>query len=977
MQPRRPKHKIWGLESQMDASVVESSGTREFGTTEDQADANVAHDVHLAPGDMNADMSPVMTTGYSQEIRDFLAKPIRIDDFTISPGVDLGKRVYNLSEFLHSDETTNLQLGDIWWDKLKGYYGVKGTFKVRVQINSQPFQCGRMLLVFEPMKAEMAYANSESSAFRRQANLTTLTQLPRVELDYATQTECEMSVPYRTLSSFYNLLNRTGTWGVVTLMEYLPLRVGMQQEPIDVTVWLSLEDAEMAAPTIPVEKGVRPKIKLESQMASDEKSTGPIERAMGTVAKVSTIFENIPYISTIAKPVTWASNIAAKVCSVFGWSRPQNTDMICRFNDTYMQYQTNCNGVDNAFNLGLFADASVNDIPAFGGTLIDEMSIDYIKTRSAWLKTFEWTKQDASGDKLFEMYLAPQLLVSTMNDLILPTPLAGIANCFSYWRGSFKVKFKIAKTIFHSGRLIVAFLPGYQQDNVGLSTSVFDTDFNGTAFLHREVLDIKQQHEFEFEIPYTAQVPYLEVGQPMGKLIVYVQNNLIMMEAASSKIDVAIEVSGAQDFEFALPRSPNWYPAGRDKSTASDEISTGYGSNAWWTGAINDRMGLVEVMTIRDTIEPATGAVSTNFDALYQRITAGGTGTASNIVSLTHVGGKRHKMSNYKYWQFSPSWNITDIKVLDNLIRDNPDAEVAEFHGLSRPQFLLQTIYPPLPSGKILSIIPLKGERYIGIGRLESQMDSGVNTVRAIGATAPAKPHDTEFATKCIGEQVLSMKQLALRSVPLDCQRAFKIKDYAFTKTAIPTRPHMIYPMFDRGTEKYIPDYYSYVGAMYAYARGGTVVRLSGFNTGDSYGKGAAIKSLQILPDHSRFMQTPASACSRFEGRVWEKQGNLCSAYIPPYGPTYGRLVTLPHGNDTGACAPWGQSVGIEYSILNQADEVSECEIRMMRCAADDTQFGFFLGFPPMKESVRFRDPSDPVPSVVHSSERETEFEVI
>merc|ERR1712137_1362345 len=136
------------------------------------------------------------------------------------------------------------------------------------------------------------------------------------------------------------------------------------------------------------------------------------------------------------------------------------------------------------------------------------------------------------------------------------TPIAGLANVFHNWRGGLRFKFKFAKTPYHSGRLAVSFLPANINTLLGADTTPFDVTLQDSAFLHREILDLREAFEFEFTVPYTANIPYLNVKQPMGRLVIHVLNPLIGTEIVSDDIDFAVEVSGAEDLEFFGPREP-------------------------------------------------------------------------------------------------------------------------------------------------------------------------------------------------------------------------------------------------------------------------------------------------------------------------------------------------------------------------------------------------------------------------------------
>lgn len=71
------------------------------------------------------------------------------------------------------------------------------------------------------------------------------------------------------------------------------------------------------------------------------------------------------------------------------------------------------------------------------------------------------------------------------------TPVAGLANVFAYYRGSLIFTFKLAKTRFHTGRLLIAFSPGTDiVDLLGNRSTTAVNSMTTTNYLHREFVDI-------------------------------------------------------------------------------------------------------------------------------------------------------------------------------------------------------------------------------------------------------------------------------------------------------------------------------------------------------------------------------------------------------------------------------------------------------------------------------------------------------
>lgn len=918
---KRVRRCDWEL--QMDDTtnkVTEDLTTNMYGTTQDDTDAAQASNVMVQEVDMTTVMTPAMTSNYDQPfIKDFLAKPILVENFEHTAGDTLFKE-YRLESYLHANNAVR----DIWWDKVKGFYGIKGTFVFRLNVNAQPFQAGRLLVTYEPMYYDMVFSDGTSSAFDRTSSLVTATQLHRTELDLATQSELVLNIPYNSLAGAYNLLDGTGTWGRVVLQEYLPLNVSSTaQNTINVSVFLSLEDVEMTAPTLP--DTIYPQ--FETQAGDEEKKVGPFEKGMALTSKVAMLGSTIPYVQTVAKPLAWVSSIGEKVCSIFGWSKPQNTMAIQRFNNTLMQYQANNGGLDNAFNLGLAIDNEVECQPGFGGTFLDESSLGFVKTRSALFRTYNWPGSAASGDLLlgdgFEssIQLKPTEFQQTFDGInFAMTPIAGLANVFHNWRGGLRFKFKFAKTQYHSGRLAVSFLPANLNTLVGADTTPFPVDLNTSTFLHREILDLRKAFEFEFTVLYTANVPYLNVEQPMGRMVIHVLNPLIGTEIVADDIQFAVEVSGAEDFEFFGPREPIYYPT---------EIT---------------RLPIVSGSTLKELLD--NNSIS-GFEIVSENIV-----TDTYTIKVAFVDSRPSELIEDipifsriegEAVVFAPGTKVTSL--ITRTVQQYSDA-TANLANVGL--YAYDTAFP----AQDVFMVYTDQQRNIIIQNLilgtpppfelQSGGDSDIRTDRTIGAMKGTGPLNTKMASSCVGEQILSLKQLALRTVyntPLETE-LFQQGDVI---QSIVQRPHVVSQRRQNGLDIGLHDYYSYVASCFAFARGGTIMR---FQTNQ-------FKRAELVFDDSRALINIDTDQNGFTGYNVEKSGNIIAVYCPQYANTIGRLVTRSKGNDIGCGRPFGHTTRVLFSGLVTAGADENTELRIGRSAADDTQFGFFLGFPPMKRFIR------------------------
>jgi len=123
-----------------------------------------------------------------------------------------------------------------------------------------------------------------------------------------------------------------------------------------------------------------------------------------------------------------------------------------------------------------------------------------------------------------------------------------LSNYMKFWRGSFNVTLKLAKTEFHSGRLLITWTPGR-------NITTTPTPVNSVYSL-REVVDIRQQSEIVLNLPFMIPVEYLDcqdVNAYSGQLDVFVLNELRAPETAPQWITMLTYIQPGDDFELQGP----------------------------------------------------------------------------------------------------------------------------------------------------------------------------------------------------------------------------------------------------------------------------------------------------------------------------------------------------------------------------------------------------------------------------------------
>lgn len=491
-------------------------------------------------------------TGVEETIHDFLAKPYPYQSGVLSTSD-------NSSTFTSFDPIRDVLSVEPFASKLKGFLGIRTDIIVRLVVNGNRFQQGRYMLVFCPLGgADPATANTNDMVNNvRFANLTTITQLPHAEIDISSQTEAIIRIPYVSVFSHMPVTLGPKSYGRVRLVPYQPLVAVAGSTTATYDIFVSYENVDLAAPCFPQSGRFIPKINASAK-EQKEKGLGPISSVSNAVGNLANVIGNAqPSLKTLAAPVAWACDIVAGVASVFGWSNPVNLEHTYKMITVPSAYSNNCDNADQSLPLSLYSGNMVEILPGFAGNDFDEMSIDYIKSIPAFYKNIVWTTSSNAGAQLFSDALSPgTFLTSFASGVSLNvdcfTPVGFLSRFFQYYRGGIRFTFKLVKTEFHSGRLLVVFNPTNSDTTTYAPTNVEST------YCHREIIDIRDGNTFDFIVPYVSLTPYKSTngnGSHIGNLQLRVLNPLIAPATVSSTVHILLEVSGAPDMEFAVPNN--------------------------------------------------------------------------------------------------------------------------------------------------------------------------------------------------------------------------------------------------------------------------------------------------------------------------------------------------------------------------------------------------------------------------------------
>lgn len=477
--------------------------------------------------------------------------------------------------------------------KVSGFLNIRGTITIQVLVNGNPFQSGRLLCHYLPMAQINAYFPG-----MRNRSLISMTQQPRVELDVNCDSTVSMDLPHVGPFPYYSIFDQSGPWGRFYVTVYAPLATGSSGTTTnEVTVQAFFKRVDLVTPTYLTAQG-RDKQEQESKALAK----GTVSGALSTVSKVAGSLSKVPGLSGMATPVSWATGILSGAAAAFGFSKPFNETGTSKISPMIGQHMANCDGDDTSQQLGTFVTNRVKMCPSLGGGDVDEANLLHICQIPAYFGDVTWNVTDVSDAQLFAINIVPSNFRTknnylTTHDWVDCVPMTYMHYFFAFWRGSIRIRLKFVSTALHSGKVLLIYAPG----------GTGATGVANSGYCMREVLDLRTKTEWEFLLPYSANVPYQEVPHPTagavgtnGILTCLVMNPLVCPVSVSQSVQILLEASAGPDFELANPRQAvGWAPfcddawlvaQGADDGPTNDcivEADVGFGGANISTGGVD------------------------------------------------------------------------------------------------------------------------------------------------------------------------------------------------------------------------------------------------------------------------------------------------------------------------------------------------------------------------------------------------------
>jgi hypothetical protein len=607
----------------------------------------------------------------------FLERPQLVSSFQWSPSALRSQNILTLQGSASNPFKIPYSLmTNMIKNKLDGFTSFRATCVLQLEINAQPFQCGRLILVAVPMPDLLL----DRAKFIL-SHVTLAQTVNHVQIDISKQTKVILRVPFLSPFNSFDLINVQYNWAQVAVLVYSPLNE-VEQVPLGCLLWAHFEDIELGAPTsgvcpIPAQEQAgkipnRARAQKSESLKSgsgEGKFRAPPKEASPKAIAVQRANESDGVFASSARSFgarlsstasSFIGGVTDAVCAVtnfLGWSKPQ----LDHSGDTVVirptQYFGNTDGIDHSQVLSLNVMNNVDAFEDLCGTDLDECSFEYIKRVPQYVGKFNFSSSNKYNDKLFQTYVTPTYSVPAVYYISLrdaqatgatansnyawfqPNSLRYAISPFAYWTGSLVYTLRFVKTNYHSGRVEVSYHP-----------FVNDIRANRFAYVYRVIVDLRINTEASFTIPYISPQPWKSIDATFDPLtttkppdtylrsftgIFYIRAITALEMASSivpSTIECLVEVRAGDDFKVSCPVNSPYMPYAFSNKTPvpkqqSGEVSSVYavpGTQDTRTRALEGFVPASITGNNRDILRPDTqmytaGEIFDNYRALSRR----------------------------------------------------------------------------------------------------------------------------------------------------------------------------------------------------------------------------------------------------------------------------------------------------------------------------------------------------------------------
>lgn len=502
-----------------------------------------------------------------------LMKPVQLSQVTWSTTVARNTDIYavNFPQVLEGIESIFLRTL-----RMYAYYKLSPCF--RIQINTTQFHQGQLICSFDPFS--IASRGVSTASGQHLFSTFYATGLPNVKIMASESDAVELCVPFIHPRSFLttNSVNEFNNLGAFRVSVLNPLVVAEGASPtVTVTIWLYAKEAQVHVPIFdhtPILDDTTPPLLIaSSNFLSDlggqfssltSQLTSMASPIISSIkkggAQAHTLYGNI-VSGNVGQALRTGQGLVDTLGDLLGFDYPARTIQPPK---TISAVENLAVGIGQSQSQRMSIDPfSMHVIPDdIAGESIDAMNLMKIAQMPMLLSQFAFTSIQPANTLLFSCPINP--IVSPAINGIRRTYLSAVSNAFTYWSGGINFDIEVVATHYHSGKLLIAFVP---------NTNVLPTYTQAATSLPNIIVDLQQTSSTRFKIPYVSSTPLKSVQRnfsntdpssdslnfadtSIGTLLIYVQNTLSYASNVSNAVEINLYISAADDFNLYVPAKP-------------------------------------------------------------------------------------------------------------------------------------------------------------------------------------------------------------------------------------------------------------------------------------------------------------------------------------------------------------------------------------------------------------------------------------
>lgn len=493
-----------------------------------------------------------------------LMKPIQLGQFVWSTS---SARDQVVCQFRFPGVMQNLESIVTRTLRMYAFYKLSPTF--RIQINSTQFHQGQLICAFDPFSINSIPTNSGLYLGKDYSSIFSATGLPHVKIMASESDAVELKIPYIHPRSFLttNALSANNDMGTFFIRVMNPLVAAEGASPsLTVTVWMYANQAEVHVPIQDHEPILEATSKIihdtqSKQISNLQQHKPSFTESLSTgVGQISNIIGNVA-TGNFGQALRKGQGLIDTVGNIFGFDYPSESISPPK-TISPVENLAVCIGKSRSQRLAvdpMSLHILQDDIASESLASMDLLKIAQIPML---ISQYVFSNSNAAQSTIFTLPCHPNMS-PIVNTAVQKTYLSFLSEAFVYWSGGLTFDIEIVATRFHSGKLLLAYVPNTQE---------IPTYDQASDCLPNVIIDIQQTSSFSFNIPFTSSTPLKLtnlsqspsqmqfVDASIGTLVCYVQNTLAYASNVSPSVEINVYLRASPDFSFYIPRKPIFPP---------------------------------------------------------------------------------------------------------------------------------------------------------------------------------------------------------------------------------------------------------------------------------------------------------------------------------------------------------------------------------------------------------------------------------